>query len=99
MSDRLKADLTRIRQVSARLSWVEREFSDATEFARDYGGFLGSAELAGALDSFASGWSKHRAALLSELTHVARLSELAADSYQGADDKLADALRKAEGGS
>lgn len=99
MGDRLKADLARIRQVSTRLGWVEREFTAATEIARGYGGYLGSANLTGALDDFATGWSRHRAALIADLAQVAKLSQLAANSYQGTDAKLASALQKAEDGT
>jgi hypothetical protein len=42
---------------------------------------------------------KRRAALIGQLADVARLSGVAADSYQGTDGKLTDALRKAEAGS
>ena len=71
---RLIADLGRIRQVSGRLGGVEREFSDATQFTGDDAAFLGSADLAAALDSCVNGWSQQRAALISQLSNVARLS-------------------------
>jgi hypothetical protein len=99
MGDRLKADLARIRQASARLGQVEREFGDATQLPQGYSASLGSAELTGALDLFATGWSRHRAALIAQLADVARLSEVAADSCQGTDGKLTGALRNAEAGS
>jgi hypothetical protein len=99
MGDRLKADLGRIRQAPARLGRVEREFGDATQLAQGDSGYLGSAELASALDSFATGWSRRRAALIAQLADVARLSAVAADSCQGTDGKLTGAMRKAEAGS
>src|SRR5580693_3359547 len=78
MDGRLMADLARIRQVSGRLGAVEREFSDTTQFTGNDGTFLGSAELATALDSCVNGWSQQRTALIAQLANVARLSALAA---------------------
>jgi hypothetical protein len=92
---RLIADLARIRQVSGRLGWVEREFSDTTQFTSNDGAFLGSVDLAGALDSCVNGWSQQRTALISQLSNVARLSALAASSYEKTDAQLAAALDKA----
>ena len=97
MDGRLMADLGRIRQVSARLGQVEREFSDATEFTDGNGAFLGSADLSAALESCVSGWSQRRTALISQLSNVARLSALAASSYEETDAQLAAVLDKAMG--
>ena len=95
MDGRLTADLARIRQVSGRLGWIEREFSDTTQFTGDDATYIGSADLAGALDSCVNGWSQQRTALISQLSNVARLSTLAANSYQETDDQLTAALNKA----
>ena len=97
MDGRLMADLGRIRQVSGRLGQVEREFSDATEFTGGNGAFLGSADLAAALESCVGGWSQRRTALISQLANVARLSALAASSYEETDAQLAAVLDKAMG--
>ena len=98
MDGRLMADLGRIRQVSDRLGSVEREFSDATQFTGANGTFLGSADLAAALESCVSGWSQRRTALISQLSNVARLSALAASSYEKTDAQLATVLDKAMNG-
>ena len=95
MDGRLIADLARIRQVSGRLGWIEREFSDTTQFTGNDATYLGSTDLASALDSCVNGWSQQRTALISQLSNVARLSTLAANSYQETDDQLAAALNKA----
>jgi 2-keto-3-deoxy-L-rhamnonate aldolase RhmA len=92
---RLVADLGRIRQVSGRLGSVEQEFSHETQFTGGDGAFLGSADLAAALDSCVSGWGQRRTALISQLASVARLSELAASSYEETDAQLATVLDKA----
>jgi 2-keto-3-deoxy-L-rhamnonate aldolase RhmA len=92
---RLIADLGRIRQVSGRLGGVEREFSDTTQFTGNDAAFLGSADLAAALDSCVNGWSQQRSALISQLSNVARLSALAASSYERTDEQLTSVLNKA----
>jgi hypothetical protein len=96
---RLIADLGRIRQVSGRLGWIEREFSDTTQFTGNDAAFLGAAELASALDSCVNGWSQQRSALISRLSNVARLSALAASSYERTDAQLAAVLNKAMQGA
>ena len=60
MDGRLMADLARIRQVSGRLCWIEREFSDTTQFTGNDATYLGSADLASPLDSCVNGWSHSR---------------------------------------
>jgi hypothetical protein len=95
MDGRLIADLARIRQVSGRLGWVEREFSHTTQFTGSDAAYLGSADLAAAFDSCVNGWSQQRTALIAQLSNVARLSTLAADSYQETDDQLTAVLNKA----
>ena len=98
MDGRLMADLARIRQVSGRLGWIDREFSDSTQFTGNDATYLGSADLAAALDSCVNGWSQQRTALISQLSNVARLSALAASSYEETDTQLAATLDKAMNG-
>lgn len=93
-AERLRADLRRIGQVSGQVRAMTAEFESETEMVAGYSGYLGSAQLAGALDSFASGWSKHRAQLISDLQDTASKAELAVTEYRGTDEKLADVLRK-----
>jgi hypothetical protein len=90
------ADLGRIWQVSGRLSWVEREFGASPSTDGD-GAFLGSSELASAVAACVTGWSGQRAALVSQLSNVARLSALAASSYGETDAQLGVVLEKAMG--
>jgi hypothetical protein len=96
MSGRLKADLIRIAQVSRQVERIGSEFSQATTLAGGYELALGSAELAGALHSFATDWSIHRARLLADLKQESKLADTAVKSYRGTDEDLAAALRKQE---
>jgi len=96
---RLMADLGRIWQVPGRLSWVEREFSCASQFADGDGdwAFLGSDELASALHACVTGRGKQRDALIAQLSKVTRLSALAASSYGETDGQFGAVLGKAMG--
>lgn len=95
MDGRLMADLGRISQVSGRLGWVEREFSDASQFTDGDGTSLGAADLEAALQACVTGWSQQRTALIAQLSNVARLSGLAASSYEQTDAQLTAVLAKA----
>jgi len=94
---RLMADLGRLWQVSGRLRRAEREFADVAAVTGGDGAFLGSGELASALQACLTGWSAERSVLVSRLSDVARLSALAASSYEESDAQLAAVLDKAMG--
>ena len=96
MDGRLMADLGRIWQVPGRLSGLERELG-ASRVTDGDGAFLGSAELASAVAACVTGWSTQRAALVAQLSTVARLSALAASSYEKTDAQLGAVLEKAMG--
>ena len=96
MGDHLRADLTRIGRVARQVERIADEFRQATTLAQGYEPALGSAEVAGALHSFASDWSIHRARLLDDLEQESKLADTAVSSYQGTDDELAAALRQQE---
>jgi hypothetical protein len=93
---RLKADLTRIAQVSRQIEQLAHEFGQATTLAEGYEPALGDAGLAGTLHSFATDWAIHRARLLSDLKQESTLASTAVNAYHGTDDELAAALRKQE---
>jgi hypothetical protein len=57
--DHLKADLSRIGEVSAHIRGITADFSAATEMASGYSAEMGSAQLASAFDSFANDWGFH----------------------------------------
>ena len=86
---------TQLANLVEQVQSIEREFSDTTEFIGNDAAFLGAADLASALDSCVNGWSQQRSALISRLSNVARLSALAASSYERTDTQLAAVLNKA----
>jgi len=91
---RLKADLTRIAQVSRQIEQLANEFGQATKLTEGYQPALGDAALASALGSFATDWAIHRARLLDDLEQESKLADTAVKAYNGTDDALAAALRK-----
>ena len=95
--ERLRADLSRISEVSARVRFISDQFTSATELASTYSAALGSADLASAVDAFANGWAKHRAALITDLKDVASKSALAVSEYEKTDNTLARDARPAPG--
>jgi hypothetical protein len=97
MGERLKADLTRIGQVSRQVQQIAGEFDASTRIVQGYAGCIGSAQLSGTLNSFATDWSIHRQRLLDDLKKESSLADTAVKSYQGTDADLAAALRKAAG--
>jgi hypothetical protein len=92
----LRADLTRIGQVARQVERIAGELRQATTLAQGYEPALGSAEVAGALHSFVTDWSIHRARLLDDLEQESSLAVTAVKSYHGTDDELAAALRQQE---
>lgn len=91
MADHLTANLAGITQVSQSLRVLGDEFAAITQVA-DAGGAAGSAELAGALTNFATGWSDKRDALIGELRDMSGLAAQAVAEYTRTDDTLARAL-------
>jgi hypothetical protein len=91
VTDHLTANLAGITQVSASLRILGDEFAAITQVA-DVGGATGSAELAGTLTDFATGWSDKRDALIGELRDMSGLAAQAVAEYTKTDDMLARAL-------
>jgi hypothetical protein len=96
MSERLKADLKHIGIVSKQIKQLAGEFQNATELADGYAAALGSAQLASALNSFASNWSIHRQQLIDDLSKEADLADTAVAAYHGTDEQLARVLTRQE---
>ena len=74
---------------------MERDFSGESQFTDGDGAFLGSAALESALRACVTGSGQRREALIAQLSDVARLSALAAGSYEKTEAQLAAVLEKA----
>jgi hypothetical protein len=94
----IRADLTMIGRVAEQITAIGGEFERATSLIDSYANALGNAQVAAALDSFASDWGIHRQRLIADLSKEARLAQGAVDAYQGTDASLTAALDKMTGG-
>ena len=94
MADHLRADLTRIGQMSRSLAGLRDEFSSLTRVA-DVGPAAGNAGLESVLSDFASNWSNKRDELVSDLNELSGLSARAVAAYRRTDDTLTHALTDA----
>lgn len=96
MSD-LKADTRRLRDCSRALQRIYDEFTNRADPARDYTlAELGSPLVSGAFDDFGSNWKVHRKDLAEQLKTLGTITQDAADTYDGVDHALAEALRRAD---
>ena len=94
MADHLRADLTRIGQLSRSLAGLRDEFASLTRVT-DVGPAAGNAGLESVLSDFASNWSSKRDELISDLNELSGLSAQAVAAYQKTDDTLTHALTDA----
>jgi hypothetical protein len=93
LGERLKVDLDRVREVTASLEEIKREFDAAEGITDGYRGSIGSGRLADKLDEFSDNWRIHRKRLTEDLQTFTEWSRAAVDAYKGVDDELAKALR------
>lgn len=98
MGEWIRADLSRIGQVAGQISALGAEFERATSLVDGYADALGSAQVAAALNAFASDWVIHRQRLVADLNQEADLARSAVAAYHGTDDQLATALARQQGG-
>ncbi len=96
MADHIKVSTQQLRDMGRALTTLESEFQHGTDLVDSFRGYLGSGELAKALDDFASDWSKKRDELCKGLDALGKCATGAADTYDGVDGHLADALLKAD---
>lgn len=94
MSD-LTADTNRIRDCSRELQRIYDEFTAHSDPADGYSlAELGDSRIVGAFHSFGSNWKIHREHLAGQIRTLGVATEDAADTYDGVDKALADALRR-----
>lgn len=99
MSD-LKADTQRIRECSRALLRIYNVFTAQANPADGYGASeLGSSLISGVFEDFGNNWTIHRQDLTDRLKTLGTITEDAADTYDGADASLAQALRRQDAAS
>jgi hypothetical protein len=93
----LKADTQRLRDCANALSRVHAEFTEHANPADGYDAVeLGSSKLLDVFNDFGDDWRIHREKLASQIETLGKITESAADAYDGTDDALANALRKVD---
>jgi len=91
----LEADTRRIRDCSRALQRIYDQFTGHADPAEGYSSDeLGDSRITGAFHDFGSNWKIHRDHLADQIRTLGVITEDAADTYEGIDTKLADALRK-----
>jgi hypothetical protein len=94
MSD-LEADTRRIRDCSRTLQRIYDQFTGHANPAEGYSeAELGDSRITGAFHDFGANWKIHRNHLAEQIRTLGTITEDAADTYEGIDQALADALRK-----
>ena len=96
MTDHLKVSTTMLADVGTSLGTLKNEFDNSTRIVDSFHDYIGSGELAGAMDDFAGNWSKKRDELCKTLEELGKIADAAAKTYDGVDDHLAKALLKAD---
>lgn len=94
--DHISINTTTLAEIGSRLKTLHDDFTHSTDIAGHYTGDMGSGDVAGAMSDFASDWSKKRDQLASELDTLAKTATMAAQTWDGLDRDLADALLKAD---
>ena len=94
MSD-LEADTRRIRDCSRTLQRIYDQFTGHANPADGYSAAeLGDSRITDAFHDFGANWKIHRKDLAEQIRTLGIITEDAADTYDGIDQALADALRK-----
>lgn len=91
-------DVASVQDLAARLRGLKQEFEGLEDAVAGYEGDLGSAELADALDGFASNWSEKRKELVRQLDEVAGYAAAAAEAYASCERELSAEMQP-RGGS
>lgn len=96
MGEHIKVDTRELADTGRTLGALKAEFEHGTDTIDAFREYIGSGELADALGDFSSDWSKKRDELCKGLDMLGQCATAAAQTYDGVDGHLADALLKAE---
>ncbi|CAL9459232.1 hypothetical protein [Streptomyces werraensis] len=92
-----EADIARIKETARSLGRIRDTFAERANPAEGYGvDDLGSDKILDAFDTFADNWKIHRRQLTEELEKLHGITKSAAQSYEGLDHELAEALRRTD---
>lgn len=94
--DHIAIDTATLADIGSQLKTLHDDFVHSTDITGAYTGDMGSGDVAGAMGDFASDWSTKRDQLASQLDTLAKTATLAAQTWDGLDRDLANALLKAD---
>lgn len=93
MADRLVVDTTAVRDAATALNNLKAELDSAQDLTEDARTDLADAELAEALDDFATNWRHHRGKITASMERMAGVAAALADTLDEVDRALAAAAR------
>jgi hypothetical protein len=95
MADHIKINTGTLREMGGQLGRLRDEFNHSTDITGAASGEMGSGDVAGALNNFASDWSKKRDTLTKSLDTLSKTATQSAETWDGLDSHLAQAIEKA----
>jgi conjugal transfer/entry exclusion protein len=97
-SGRLKVDLDGLEQFSSTLENIRKTMDGTRNLFDSYAADLGSAKVAGALDSFDSNWRDGRKEIDGKLQGLAKMASDAVEQFRQTDTKLGSEVEKSTQG-
>lgn len=95
MADHIKINTGTLRDMGTQLGQLRDEFTHSTDITGAAAGEMGSGDVAGALNNFASDWSTKRDQLTKGLDTLAKTATQSADTWDGVDSQLGKAIENA----
>lgn len=95
MADHINIDTKLLADMGTALGRLRDEFNNATRSVDGFGGDMGSGDVADAMHDFASDWSKKQGEMVSQLDTLSKGATGCAQTWDGLDQHLADAMIKA----
>jgi len=95
MADHININTGMLADMGTQLGRLRDEFTNATKNVDGYSGEMGSGDVADAMHDFASDWSKKKGDLTAQLDALSKGATGSAQTWDGVDGHLADAIIKA----
>lgn len=95
MADHININTQMLADMGAALGRLRDDFNNATSKVDGFGGDMGSGDVADAMHDFASDWSDKKKNIVSQLDTLSKGATGSAQTWDGLDQHLADAMIKA----
>lgn len=96
-ADHVNIDTKMLADMGTQLGRLRDDFNNATGNVDGFSGDMGSGDVANAMHDFASDWSKKKGEMVNQLDTLSKCATGAAQTWDGLDKNLADAMHKAMG--